>query len=212
MPSRRARLAALVLAPLLTTGLIVASGQDAPPPAKDGADAGATGASDERAPDLVAPPPALAPHLARFDGEAEPGRELKRAFVSVVAYLLAADVERALPYFHPDLRFHVGAGDLEAVPPERLREQLKEQRADGPRPELTEVLDLASVRAYSRARAREVDAAAEGWQEIEPGQVARLMRDDDWLVMARLVGDGFGRETFYVFRKDGPRYKVVLAE
>lgn len=165
-----------------------------------------------RAPDLVAPDPELARHLARFDDEAEPGRELKRAFVSVVAYLLAGDVERALPYFHPDLRFHVGAGDFEPVPPERLAEQLREQRDEAARLPVAEVLDLASVRAYSRARAAEVDAAKEGWTEVEPAQVTKHMSDGDWLVIAKVKRPEFGRETFYVFRKDGERYKVVLAE
>lgn len=164
----------------------------------------------ERAPDLVAPRPELAALLERFDEEAEPGRELKRAFVSVVAYLLAGDVDRALPYFHPDLRFHVGAGDLVPMPPARLAEQLK--GAEASRLPVADVLDLTAVRAYSRARAAEVDPDAEGWTDIAPANVARLMLDGDWLVMARLKAAGFGAETFYVFRKDGERYKVVLAE
>lgn len=191
----RSRLAAAAAAPLLVLAPLFA--QDAKP---------------APAPDLVAPPAELAPHLARFDEEAEPGRELKRAFVSVVAYLLAGDVDRAAPYFHPELRFHVGAGDLEAVSPERLRAQLKQQAAEAAKRPVAEVLDLASVRAYSRERATEVDAAEEGWQEVEPAQVARLMQDGDWLVLAKLQGGDFGGETFYVFRKDGARYKVVLAE
>lgn len=193
------------------------------PPADPEAPADARAPADEeppapaRAPDLVAPPPELAAHLSRFDEEAEPGRELKRAFVSVVAYLLAADVERALPYFHPDLRFHVGAGDLEPVAPAQLARVLGQQREEAgasgeARSPLADVLDLASVRAYSRARAAEVDAAAEGWKEVEPAQVARLMQEGDWLVLARLRGGEWGGETFYVFRKDGARYKVVLAE
>lgn len=207
-PLRASLLLVVVAAAVAPSPLAVRAQDPAPPEGAKPADE----AKPERAPDLVAPTPELAPQLARFDEEAEPGRELKRAFVSVVAYLLAGDVDRALPYFHPDLRFHVGAGDLEPVPPARLAEQLREQRAEASRLPVAEVVDLASVRAYSRARAAEVDADEEGWTEVEPAQVAKLMQDGDWLVLARLERADFGAETFYVFRKDGERYKVVLAE
>jgi hypothetical protein len=170
-------------------------------------------APDGPAPDLVPPPPDLARVLARFDGEAEPGRELKRAFVAVVYYLLRGDVEHAVAYFHPDLRFDAGQGDLQPVPPARLREALAARagEASGPRPPLEEVLDLDRVRAYSRARAREVDHLVEGF-EADPAKIAQVMKDDDWLVMGRLKGGDFGHETFYVFRRDGARFKIVLAE
>jgi hypothetical protein len=188
----------------LLVGVVCGRADDAPAP------------ETKRAPDLVAPAPELAATLARFDAEAEPGRELKRAFVSVVQYLLVGDVDKTVVYFHPDLRFHVGNGDLEPMPPARLRAMLAEQKAEVEaagerRPALAETLDIASVRAYSRARARELDGLAEGF-EVEPAKIADLMQDDDWLVIGRLKGGEWGTELFYVFRRDGERWKVVLAE
>lgn len=202
------RVVASVLSLVILVGLVGASRADdaaqpeGPPKA-------------ERAPDLVAPSAELAPHLATFDEEAEPGRELKRSLVAVVYYLLVCDVDRAVQYFHPDLQFHVGAGDLEPVPPATLRELFEQQKREAgsaPRPKLADVVDLTRVRAYSRERALEVDAEAEGWEEFQPAQVAKLMRQGDWLVMAKLKGGDWGTELFYVFRKDGERFKVVLAE
>lgn len=196
--------ARLALALLCACLLLVAPGRADDPPAP------------QRAPDLVTPAADLAPVLSRFDGEAEPGRELKRAFVSVVAYLLAGDVDRVVPYFHPALRFHAGGGDLEPVPLDALRALLTQQKAEldaagERRPTLLETLDVESVRAWSRARAREVDGLAQGF-EVEPAKIADLMQEDDWLVIARLKGGDWGTELFYIFRKHGERYKVVLAE
>ncbi|MCO5169036.1 MAG: hypothetical protein M9894_22060 [Planctomycetes bacterium] len=198
-PRASARLAALALLPLLA--LATGRADEEPPPAAD----------------LVAPTPDLAAPLARFAGEAEPGRELKRAFVSVVRHVLAHDVDRALPYFHPDLRLLAGSGDLEPMPPARLEallvEQREEARAAGERPRaLADVLDLGAVRAYSRERAREVDAAAEGWRRVAPARLAGLMEDGDWLVVGGLRGGDLGPEVFYVFRRHDERFKVVLAE
>jgi hypothetical protein len=203
------RIAASLLGVWVLLALVGASRADDAPPA--------TPPAAEKAPDLVEPTAELAPHLAPFDAEAEPGRELKRGLIAVAYYLLAGDVDRAVQYFHPDLQFHVGSGDLEPMPPAQLRglfeeQQRERQREGGPRPKLTDVVDLGHVRAYSRERALEVDAEAEGWETVEPAQIARLMREGDWLVMARLRGGDWGRELFYVFRKDGPRFKVVLAE
>ena len=76
---------------------------------------------------------------------------------------------------------------------------------------MDQVLDLASVRAYSRAGARDADRLKDGWR-TDPRHVARLMADDDWLVIGKLLDPEWGEETFYVLRKDGPCWKVVLAE
>lgn len=209
------RLPASLLSLAVVVAIVGASrADDGAPPSGPGP---AAPAPAERAPDLVEPTAELLPHLASFDDEAEPGRELKRALVAVAHYLLVCDVDRAVQYFHPDLQFHVGSGDLEAMPPARLRALLEEQKREavregGARPKLPDVVDLARVRAYSRERALEVDAEAEGWEALEPAQIARLMREGDWLVMARLRGGDWGTELFYVLRKDGARYKVVLAE
>src|SRR5688572_20624503 len=107
--SRRLRLPGL--GPVLTIGVLLAIvGTSRALRADDGAEPKkAPDAEPKRAADLVEPTAELAPHLAAFDGEAEPGRELKRALVAVVNYLLVCDVDRAVQYFHPDLQFHVGA-------------------------------------------------------------------------------------------------------
>jgi len=211
-------------AALLVVGLLGLGGaaRADDPPAR-GADAGQETPSEPeapppKAPDLVAPTPALAKLLAPTEGEAEPARELKRVFLATLHYLFSRDLERLLPYFHPAHRMHVGQGEFEAAPPEALREVLgRHFRAGAGRPKiaLAEVLVPGSLRVLSRARAAEPEAEgrdADPNEPIDPARVARWMEPGDWLVLARLDHEDLPAAVFYVLRRDGERFKVVLAE
>src|SRR5690606_28660296 len=85
------------------------------------------GEAQAKAPDLVKPTAELAALLAPYEDEAEPTRELKRACVAILHYLFSRDLERLLPYFHPQLRMHVGQGEFQAIGPAELRELLESQ-------------------------------------------------------------------------------------
>ncbi len=111
---------------------------------------------------------------------------------------------------------HVGQGEFQTIGPAELRRllesQLAAEEAEEKPPKLSAALVKGSLRVYSRARAKEVDAEAEGWREIAPERVARWMEDGDWLVLARLDHPALPAEVFYVFRRDGERFKAVLSD
>lgn len=179
------------------------------------------------APDLVEPTPALAPLLKRFDKEAEPGRELKRAFLSVLHYLFTRDVPRALPYFHPELVMHSGGGELVPVPPKRLKAMFEAQ-ADAPpiaggKP-LGELIRVESLCAIPRARLVKAKAAqgkagppiallSEAYR-LDPLRLLPVTKEGDWVVAVRFKEgiEGLPPETFYVLRRHKGRFKVALGE
>ena len=195
---------------------------------KDGAKKeGAKKDGAKKAPDLVQPTKALAPLLKRFDKEAEPGRELKRSFLSVLHYLFTRDVARVLPYFHPELVMHTGAGELEPVPPKRLKAMFEAQ-SDAPpvaggKP-LGELIVLESLAAIPRSRLAKAKAAEgkagppiallpEGYR-LDPLRLLPFLEEGDWVVAVRFKEgiEGLPPEAFYVLRRHKGRFKVALGE
>lgn len=212
---------ALLLALFLVAPALAGDGPTSRPTKKDAAK------KDEKAPDLVEPTKALAPLLKRFDKEAEPGRELKRAFLSVLHYLFARDVPRVLPYFHPELVMHTGGGELEPVPPKRLKAMFEAQR-DAPPPAggkpLGELIVLDSLSAIPRSRLLQAKAAEgkagppiallpEGYR-LDPLRLLPVLKEGDWVVAVRFKEgiEGLPPETFYVLRRHKGRFKVALGE
>ncbi|MGE0711933.1 MAG: hypothetical protein AB7N76_03210 [Planctomycetota bacterium] len=189
------------------------------PAAKPGQD-GKPGqdAKPKKAPDLVPPTPELAKLLARYDREAEPGRELKRAFLSVLHYLFRRDVKRAIAYFHPDLRVHTGSGDLAALPLEELEALFQRQRDEPPPGEGKPLAELAlletlTVLSQERIAAAKKDEELAKEFRIDPRRLLPHLRAGDWLALVRFrKAEGVPPEVFYVFRRHGERFKVVLAE
>lgn len=198
----RRRGPALVLACVMAIGVLGgpwrAVGQEPPAPAEGKPPA----------------PDALTRALARFEEEPEPARSVKRAWVSVLYLVHAGDARRAAAGFHPELRMHRGGGEFDPLPPEALAALLEERaravagRAPWP---VERVVDLGTVRAWSRAGAREVERAPEG-SMIEPARVAQFMADGDWLAVGRALDPDLGREVLFVLREHEGRWKVVLAE
>jgi len=184
-------------------------------------------APKKKAPDLVKPTKALAPLLKRFDKEAEPGRELKRAFLSVLHYVFTRDVPRVLPYFHPELVMHTGGGELEPVPPKRLKAMFEAQQ-DAPPPAggkpLSELIVLESLSAIPRSRLVKAKAAEgkagppiallpEGYR-LDPLRLLPVLKEGDWVVAVRFKEgiEGLPPEAFYVLRRHKGRFKVALGE
>lgn len=113
---------------------------------------------------------------------------------------------------------HVGQGEFEPAPPAVMREVLGtqfEQVKDEPTIPLADALVKGSLQVFSHERAKappKVDEQEELSRPIDPERVARWMRPGDWLVLARLDHPDLPAGVFYVLRRDGERFKVVLGE
>ena len=172
------------------------------------------------APDLFKPTKALAALLAKLPKDAEPTRELKRAFLAAYHYLLSYEVDGALYYFHPEFKFHLGAGEVRAVPPKELAKLFRAQAADPERTELPKLAKVALLGSLTVLSFEEISAAktrdelARGFR-IDAKAVLPHMKAGDWLVVIKLdlpEGSDLPPELYAVLRRDKQRFKVVLTE
>ncbi|MBI3723939.1 hypothetical protein HY251_08310 [bacterium] len=160
------------------------------------------------------PPEDLAKILARFDKDDEPSRELKRCYVSALYYHLERDVDRFILFFHDSFERNDG-GVLKKVPPADLKAQVKNTYAATPKTglKLDQLIDLAKLRVYSKAQAKEAD---DGWKK-KPSDIASVMADGDYLAIAPVIvvdrnKDEGNADVFYVLRKQDGVWKIAVGE
>jgi hypothetical protein len=174
--------------------------------------------TDKKPEDPKAIPGDLARIFARFDKHPEPARALECAYARALYYHLARDIERVLECFHRDFAHHKPNGEVVNVTRVELRELLKSGYDATPPTKLTleELIDFSRIRVYTKAQARE--SKDEGWHK-EPSEISTVMADEDQLVIAPLRPAGQGEKTtafeadlFYVFRREGSDWKIVLGE
>jgi hypothetical protein len=165
---------------------------------------------------LADPPEKLAKLLAVYDKEPEPQRECKRLFASSLYYLLDRDIERFLLCFHKDFEIHQGL-EVMKLPPAELRGLVEKRWSELPKSPLRveELVELEKARAYSKEQAKKWIG---DWKK-EPSEIAKVMADGDYLVIAptnkKALGDkatDFEAEIFYVMRQESGIWKIVLGE
>ncbi|MEZ0229576.1 MAG: hypothetical protein ACAI25_13180 [Planctomycetota bacterium] len=178
-------------------------------------------AQDKSAPEkktasLPEPPAMLASLLKVYEKEPEPVREVKRLFASSLYYLIERDAERFLACFHKDFQIHQGV-DFVKLPPDELRALVAKNWQTLPKStiSLQELVELDKARAYTRAQAKKWIG---DWKK-QPSEIAKIMEDGDYLVMAptnkKALGEkasDFDAEVFYVVRQQDGVWKIAIGE
>lgn len=222
----------LLSLPLLTCFGLVAWAQDAPSPtpapsatpkatpAPSATPTPSAAPAETPAPDLFKPTKALAAVYAKLPKDTEPRRELKRAFLAAYHYLFSYEVDAALYYFHPQFKFHLGAGEVRGLPPQELAKLFRAQASDPERPalpKLIEIADLGSLTllSYEQIKAAKTrDELARGFR-IDAKAVLPHMQAGDWLAVMKLKlpeGSDLPPELYAVLRRDKKRFKLALTE
>jgi len=211
--------------PLLLLALALAGAaaraQETPSPEKKAGVAAVSSPSEAAAARAKAVPlpdaPAdLAKLLAVYDRRPEPQRELSRLYASALYYLLDRNLERYLLCFHEDFELDE-SGSVSKLPLPDLKTRVEALWEKVPKSELKldELVLLDKARVYSKQQAKHWA----GNLKKEPSEIARVMQDGDWLVLAPLSekarGAGstdFDTELFFVFRKQDGVWKIALGE
>ncbi len=213
MAGRSRPLGVLVTLGAVAAAALAAPGARAQEKRPDGV---AAPASPSKTQSLPEPPAALATLLAVYDKDPEPAREVKRLFASSLYYLLERDSERFLACFHRDFQIHQGL-EFVKVPPDQLRALVVKNWQETPKSalKLHELVDLDKARAYSRAQAKKWIG---DWKK-QPSEIAKIMEDGDYLVLAptnkKTLGEkaaDFYEEIFYVLRQQDGVWKIAIGE
>jgi hypothetical protein len=217
MRTRSRRATAVVLIALAPCVFVQAQDGDKPRPAEappaPKADEKAEPAKDDKT-----VPADLARVFALFEKHPEPARSLERVYARALYYHLARDLDRVVECFHSDFSHHQSDGTVVSVPRAELRKLLKDGYDATPPTKLglEQLVDFAHIRVYSKKQAH--DSKDEGWHK-EPHAISLLMADEDYLVIAPTRPESHGPnatafdlEVFYVLRREGSEWKIVLAE
>ncbi len=168
----------------------------------------------EKARPLPDPPPELAKLLEVYAKEPQPQGDVKRLFASTLYYLFARDLDSYVRCLHADFELEEN-GSVKKLPLADHVARVKKLWETTAKPTLGlgDVVELDKARAYTREQAKRWIG---DWKK-QPSELAKVMQEGDFLVIAPLKSGGkeqtdFYAEVYYIIRKQDGLWKVAIGE